>query len=52
MLGLVIGGLYPIVVKPQWHRSIAKPRDQIPVQINRIQFDMGNRMQQCGAPCR
>ena len=46
MLGFLISRFDPVVVISQRKRHICKPGDQVPMQVHRVQFDMGHRVQQ------
>ncbi len=50
MLGFFIGGFDPVIEVTHRHGDIGKARDQVPVQIHGIQFDMRHRMQDRDAP--
>ena len=46
MLRLVIGGFDPVVEIAKRHGHMGKAGDDIPMQIDGVQFDMGKRVQQ------
>ena len=48
----LIRSLNPVIIKPQRHIGIVKARDQIPMQIDRVKFDMCNRVPYRDAPLR
>ena len=50
MTGLVIGHTDPVVEEGARQVRTGEPHDDIPGEIDRIEFDMGQRMQQCDAP--
>ena len=45
MLGLFIGGLHPVVIETGRHRLVGEAGDQIPVQIDGVEFDMRDGVQ-------
>ena len=36
----VVCGLHPIVIKPHGHVDMAKPRNNVPMEVNGIKLDM------------
>src|SRR6056297_2663758 len=52
MFGFFVGRFDPIVVKSDGHRDMTKTRDDVPVQIHGIQFDMRHGMQDGQPPLR
>ena len=59
MLGFFVRRLDPVVIISRRHRMAREPRDQVPVQIDGVELDMGDRVQQgdasgqgAGAPAR
>lgn len=50
MFGFFVCRFDPVVKEPHGHRHMGKPRDDVPVQVDRVQFDMGDGVQQGDAP--
>ena len=50
MLGFLIGRFDPIIEKPDGQGHMAEPRDDVPMKINRIQFDMPHGVEQGDPP--
>mmetsp|Transcript_2909 Transcript_2909/g.5037 ORF Transcript_2909/g.5037 Transcript_2909/m.5037 type:complete len:262 (+) Transcript_2909:861-1646(+) len=50
MLGFLVRRFDPIVKEAHGHRDMGKPGDDVPMQVDRVQLDMGHRMQQRDAP--
>ena len=46
MLGFLVARLHPVVVEAERHRDVGEAGDDIPVQIDRVQLDMGDGVQQ------
>ena len=46
MLGFLVAGLHPVIVKAGWKSNLGKARDDVPMQIHGVQFDMRHRVQQ------
>ena len=45
VLGLLVGGLHPVVIEPERHGDVGEARDDVPVQVDGVQLDVGDRMQ-------
>jgi hypothetical protein len=50
MLGFFVGGLDPVVIEAQGHRLVGEAGDDVPVQIDGVQLDMGDGVQKRDPP--
>src|SRR6056297_3533200 len=52
VLGLLVGRPHPVIVEPYRHRHMGKARDDVPMQVDGVQFDMRHGMQERDASLR
>lgn len=45
MFRFLVGGFHPVVIEPDGQRGAGKPRDDVPMQVHGVEFDMCDRMQ-------
>ncbi len=45
MLGFLVRGLDPVVIEAKGHREIGEAGNDVPMKIDRVQFDMRHGMQ-------